>query len=314
MAGPVLREIVRDYMAAQFRSNKTTEFTVGEIARGLESSGHSFSNKQVGNALQDLKRLNKSIQTRKVPNSQGGAMYWALVSVLEAATQPEKTEPVKPSSEEAAEVTGNVDVPAFRKPRHDSPEHVEHVVEKHIAALNEALVAQVGQMLSDTEKRVKSAMQSATTPAPRPASAFDWGHLESMLTKVFKAERQEMYNDAVKRTQDQNIMSFADIGAKLSEENTGHMHQMLKIAGDFLTTYEGTTAIMRDMLEKAVGEDDLKDQGFARGFAAGWEAADKRFAKLVKVERESNRNAAAPTDEKPKHDHSLSETLRKLGG
>jgi hypothetical protein len=317
-----MRDIIRDFMSDEFDKHGTTEFTTSEITRGLKATGHAVTNTQVSNGLQSLKALNKAVQTRKVPGVAGGAMYWTLVKVLEAATEPETN---KANKARKAEQKEQVEMPQSngeRKPRHDDPAHIEHVVAKHVANLNEALVAQVGQMLGDLEKVLKTAIGNVAS-APT-ATSFDWGELDSRLAKAAR----QVYTDAVNRTTDQHVMSIADIGAKLSEENTGHMHQVISIARAFTDSYDRTTAMMRDLLVKSVSDDDLKQEGFAKGFAAGWAASENRLRDEIEHALKQRPTTLGlifdgnkPDDERTEMskqqsipDTPLHETLKRLGG
>lgn len=332
MATPVIREAVRDYMADQFRKHGTTEFTAGEITRGLEAEGMSFGSKQVTNALQSLKALNKAIQTRKVPGAVGGAMRWALVSVLEAATAPAiPTTNTTNTEEENPAVTGNAAaVPTTRKPRHDDPEHIEHAVTKQLKEFEERLTKQFAVMQTDFESVVKSKITSAMEGvASAPSASIGLTeHDTANIKTIVEAAMSTVYTDAVERSLGQDVMSFADIGAKLSEENTGHMHKILGIARDFVTTYDATTAMMKELLIKSVTDDELKEQGFIRGFSVGYEACEARYREAIQGEVLKRMGKVAGDFAQKRSDseeHSpdcpngnapgnpLKETLRKLG-
>lgn len=323
-----MRETLRNYMRSEYDRTGKLEWTLRELLDGLNGFTHnSFTRQQVSNGLQAAKSAGIAEQTRNIPSGHGGAKYWALTKCLELATQP-STQPAEsqPTPQEETRVSND------RKPRHDDPEYITHEINRQLTAFKEGLSKDLSVMLGDTEKALKSAITSSHFLTGDGESA-PTAITEEKLAKLLKTDRQEMYEDAVRRVTANDVMSFADIGAKLAEEQTRHLDSVIQVARDFLSAYDGTTKMMHDVLRKAVDEDELKEQGFTKGFMAGFAAATKQLrseiSELMKsdtlpgarteqfgilVERPTGNSATPPEHDVHHnvHDIPLSETLKKL--
>lgn len=285
------REIVRDFMSAQFKESGKVEWKIGELETALAKTETPLDRKQISNALLALRQARKAEQTSQIPDSTKPARYWALTACMEAATSPEKPEPEKPSKlekalqEEHEIMTENND----RKPRHDSPEHMQHMLEKQFKEMSDTLTKELLVGFGDMAKSLKGSFVDAVGAIADNAgkAVLDMNPVEEKLQEFLQQWMGE--STALTKLGMETASSFA-------EKHAQTMHAIAK------------------MIEQTASQEDVKEAGYSRGFTAGWMAATQQakreILQVAEIANEENKKDPARNAAGIKFE----ELLQRLGG